>query len=419
VSLDVSHAPLDAFNPFDAALQEDPWAYYARLRREAPVHRDPNTGIYLVSTYALVVEVLKRPEVFSNRFGVSLQGRSGRNEEVEKIAKEGWPPVDTMLTADPPEQRRFRMLVNEAFKPRRVQALEPRMRALTDELIDGFVGDGRAEIRSRFAVLLPLTIIAEQLGVPHEDLGLFKKWSDGFVAQLSQMAGPEAQVEAAKLILEFQKYFAKTLAARAESPKDDIISDLVHARVEGERPLDTAECLSILQQLLVAGNETTASTICEGVRLLATHPDQLAKVVDDPARIPNLVEEVLRIATPTSNMWRVVKEDTELGGVAIPQGSMVLVRFASANRDEAMFPDPDRFDVDRQNAGEHIAFGQGIHFCLGAKLARRELACAFRRLTTRLPGLRLAPDAPPLRHTPSILLRGLEALEIEWDPDRG
>ncbi|MDJ0868580.1 MAG: cytochrome P450 [Myxococcota bacterium] len=407
------HDPRDLaeIDPFDPAVLEHPFDYYARLHREAPVFRHPKTGIYFVSSHALVSEALSQPEVFSNRFGPALGGRAAARAEVREIMAEGWPPVDTMLTADPPEQRRFRSLVNKAFTLRRVRSLAPRVEALCDELIDAFLPDGRVELRGAFAVPLPLTIISEQLGVPRAELPLFKRWSDGFVAQLGGMATPEQEIEAARLILEFQRYFAKTLEDRRASPQDDIISDLVHARVEGERPLDTAESLSILQQLLVAGNETTASTISEGMWLLVTHPEQLHQVAANLELVPNLVEEVLRLASPTANMWRVVRRDTELGGVAIPGGSIAVVRFAAANRDPAVFPEPERFDVERPNADEHLAFGHGIHHCLGAQLARCELQTALRKLIERLPDPRLAPNAT-LRHTPHVLLRGLEALPL-------
>jgi cytochrome P450 len=289
------------------------------------------------------------------------------------------------------------------------------MRALCDELIDSFIDRGRVEIRSEFAVPVPLTIIAEQLGVPSSDLDRFHRWSDGFVAQLGGMASPEEQKKARELIFEFQRYMAKIVADRRSEPRDDIISDMVNARVEGERPLDMAECLSILQQLLVAGNETTASTICEGMRLFAESPDQWQKVKRDPGLIPNAVEEILRHATPTSNMWRVCKQDTELGGVDIPKGSMVMIRYAAANRDESVFEDPDRFDIERANASAQIAFGYGIHYCLGAQLAKSELVKSIEGLSERLGAIRIDPDAPPLRHNPNILLRGLEALPLVFE----
>jgi cytochrome P450 len=407
--------PLHELTLFDPALLERPWDFYRRLRREAPVHRDPATGIFLVSTYPLVVEALRRHEIFSNRFAAAMASQLARSPKVKEVAERGWPPVDTMLTADPPEQKRFRSLVNKAFSRRRVDSMTPHIESLSDELIDGFAAEGRVELRSRFAVPLPLTLIAGQLGVPHEDLPRFKAWSDGFVAQLGQMAGPEEQVEAARLIVEFQHYFARVVEARREEPRDDIVSDLVHSREQGQRPLDMAETLSILQQLLVAGNETTASAICEGAWLLARSPDQQEKLRSTPALLPNAVEEVLRLATPTANMWRVAKSDTELGGVEIPGGAFVLLRYASANRDEAVFPDPERFDVERANASDQIAFGRGVHFCLGAELARRELQIALGKLLGRLTNLRLAAGAPAPRYTPHILLHGLESLDLEFD----
>jgi cytochrome P450 len=234
------------------------------------------------------------------------------------------------------------------------------------------------------------------------------------VAQLSGVASLPAQVEAARLIVEFQHYFAAKLEERRKEPHDDIVSDIVHAQVEGERPLDVTEMLSILQQLLVAGNETTASAIVEGVWLLIRHPDQLARVRREPALIPNLVEEVLRLATPTANMWRICTQDSEVAGTTIPAGSICMVRFAAANRDPAQFPDPDRFDVARANAAEHLAFGMGIHHCLGAALARKELDVAFRTLLARLDGFALDAKASAPRHRPNVLLWGFDSLPITF-----
>ena len=229
------------------------------------------------------------------------------------------------------------------------------------------------------------------------------------------MADAEAQKRSAQLILEFQHYFAARLEERRAEPQDDILSDLVHATVEDERSLDVAESLSILQQLLVAGNETTSAAITEGVWLLLQHPEQLALVREDPARIPNLVEEVLRLSSPTSNMWRVCTKDTEIEGVEIPAGAICMVRYAAANRDPRKFPDPDRFDITRANAEEHLAFGLGIHFCIGAQLARKEMVVGFRTLLERLDDVRLAPGATP-EHAPNVLLRGLTGLPIEFTP---
>ncbi len=421
-----SDRPLDSYNAFDPAVQENPWHYYALLRQEAPVYKDPTTGLFMVSTHGLVMDAIKNWEVFSNRFAAAMAPPDGQSAftgaggddaaEVESgLLARPLMPVDTMLTADPPAQKRYRSLVDKAFRLSRVRSLAPRIHELCTNLIDAFIDEGRVELRSAFAVPLPLSVIAEQLGVPAQDLPDFKKWSDGFVAQLGGMASPEEQERAKALIFEFQRYFAKIVASRRARPQDDIISDMVNAADERGIPLDMAESLSILQQLLVAGNETTASTICEGARLFAEHPEAWARIRQDPTLIPNAVEEILRLATPTANMWRIATETTSLGGVEIPKGSMVMLRFAAANRDEGVFEDPDRFDIDRKNANEHVAFGYGIHFCLGAQLARAELVKSLEALSRRIVTLRIPADAAPLEHTPNILLRGLKSLPLEFE----
>ena len=405
---------VQALHPFDPSVLSHPFEFDRALRRNAPVHRDATTGLFLVSTYEHVVEVLKDFETYSNKFIMAMGGGgAAADPEMAEIMKTGYPPVDTMLTADPPEHKRFRGLVNKAFTPRRVRAIAPRIEAISAELIDAFADRGQVELKAEFAGPLPLAVIADQLGVPRKDMARFRKWSDGFVAQLGGMADRETVLASQRLIVEFQHYFAERLDEVRRDPGENILSDLVRARLEGERPLDTAESLSILQQLLVAGNETTANAIAEGMLLLIQNPDQLAAVRAEPGLIPNLVEEVLRLSSPTQNMWRVVTRDTELAGVELPKGSMAMLRFGSANRDAAKFPDPDRFDVHRENAAEHVAFGHGIHFCIGAILARKEMEIAFRQLLERLEDLRLAPGAQ-LHYEPNMLLRGLESLKLEF-----
>jgi cytochrome P450 len=406
--------PLTDLHPFDPAILESPFAFYRRLHAEAPVHRDPHTKLVLVASHARVLEVLRQPEIFSNHFGRALMGRTQTPPEVAEIQAQGFPAVDTLLTADAPEHKRFRGLVNKAFTPRRVGVLEPGVRKIAEDLVDRFVGAGHCELISQFAVELPLTVIADQLGVPRRDLDRFKRWTDGFTTQLSGLASPESAKHAAREIVAFQHYFADRLEEAREAPRDDIISDLVRARLEGERPLDVPESLSILQQLLVAGHETTAAAIAEGVLLLLQNPDQLERVRSDPGLVPNLVEEVLRLAAPTQNMWRLVKRDCELSGVAIREGELVLISFGAANRDPAQFPDPEHFDVGRENAAEHVSFGHGTHFCIAAMLARKEMEVAFQTLLSRLRSVRLEPGFQP-SHKPSVLLRGLRELPLEFE----
>lgn len=406
--------PLSDYHPFDPAVIAEPFEFDRRLVDEAPVYRDPNTKLVLVSSHALVMEVLKRHEDFSSRFGQAMGGSNRQADEITEVMKDGYPTVDTMLTADPPEHKRFRGLVNKAFTPRRVAGIEAEMVKISEGLIDAFAPRGRFRALEDFGVPIPLNVIADQLGVPRQDLPMFRRFTEGFVAQLGGLASPEEQVEAARLIVEYQHYFAARLEEARANPREDIISDLVRARIEGERPLDTPESLSIIQQLLVAGHETTASTIAEGLLKFIEHPEVVEEVREDEALLANAIEEIIRLASPTQNMWRVTTRACELGGMEIDEGQFVFIRFGAANRDPAKFEDPDRFNIHRANAGEHLAFGHGIHFCIGAMLARKEMEVAFKSLLARVGSLRIAPGQE-IRHKPSMLLRAIDDFELEFD----
>ena len=324
----VLELPLEQTTPLSPEVLACPHQYNERLRAEAPVHRCPHTGIFFVSDYDTVCAIARDHATFSNKFGQAMRPMNEVDPEIAAIQAEGYAPVDTMLTEDPPIHRRYRGLVNQAFTARRVATLEPDIKRICNELIDNILAKGECEFFSEFAEPVPLIVIAEQLGVSLEDYELFKTWSDAFVAQLSGMASKDEQLHAARLIVEFQKYFAKRLEERKANPQDDIISDIVHAQFEDETPLNTEEMLSILQQLLVAGNETTASSIAEGVLLWIQYPDQFVKLKANPDLVDNLVEEVLRLSTPTANMWRVATKDTEIQGTPVPAGSMVQIRFS-------------------------------------------------------------------------------------------
>lgn len=412
---DVLTAPLNELTPMNPEVLACPHAFNERLRREAPVYQCPHTGITFVSDYQTITRIAKDHETFSNRFSTAMPTTETKvDPRIVEIQKKGYPPVDTMLTQDPPLHRRYRGMVNQAFTARRVATLEPYIEKLCHEIIDGFIDAGRCEFVVEFAERVPLTVIADQLGVPLSDYELFKTWSDAFVAQLSQMASPDEAVQAAELIYEYQQYFADKIEERRQNPQDDIISDIVHAQFENERPLDVAEMLSIIQQLLVAGNETTTHSIAEGILLLIQHPDQHARLKENPELIANFVEEVLRLATPTANMWRVATRDTEINGVPVKKGSMLQLRYSSANRDEDQFEAPQEFDVSRENARTNIAFGHGVHMCIGANLARKELETAFRVLLERLDNFELDCDESELDYPPNVLLRGLAKLPIRF-----
>jgi cytochrome P450 len=401
------------FDPLAPETVQNPYPFYAALRREVPVYRVSGAGFFIVSRYEDCLYVLRHPEVFSSRAGPGFRRHA---PELEEVMRQGYPPAEALLTSDPPQHTRYRKLVNKAFTPRRVASLEPTIRTIANELVDAFITDGEVELVRQFAVPLPLTVIADMLGVPRSDLPKFKRWSDDSVAPLGGLISLEREIECQRSIVEFQHYFAAALEERRTHPRDDLLTAILNARSDGEAPLSMSEMLTILQQLLVAGNETTTNLIASMMRLLLTHPDQLAKVQADRSLIPNMVEEALRLESPVQGLFRVATVDTEVGGVSIPAGSRLIVMYGSANRDEQVFRDPDQFDVTRENAGTHLAFGYGVHYCLGAALARLEASVAAEILLDRLPNVRLVPEKNRFTYTPSFILRGLQELHLAFDP---
>ncbi len=410
-------ASLADINPLAPETFECPFPFYEAMRRECPVYRVPGADFMIVSRFEDVLHVLRHPEIFSSKSGPGL--RSQPDEELLAIMRQGWMPVNTLLTNDPPAHSRYRALVNKAFSARRVASLEPSITAIATDLIDRFIDDRRVELVAQFAVPLPLTVIADALGVDRADMDRFKRWSDDSVAPLGGFLTREREIECARSIVEFQHYFAERLEERRTNPRDDILTDLLNAHIglEGEaaRPLTMAEMLSILQQLLVAGNETTTNLIASGMMLLARDPNLQAQLRREPERISNFVEEALRLESPVQGLFRQAVVDTEIGGTPVPAGTRLLLSYASANRDETRFSDADRVVLDREMPEDHLAFGRGIHFCLGAALARLEANVAFRLLLQRLDNIRTTEEND-FTHVPSVILRGLKALHLEFDP---
>jgi cytochrome P450 len=395
---------------------ECPYHYYQRVRDEAPVHQTP-LGFWAVSRYEDVMHMVRDPERFSSQ-SVSNRIVSPPPAEVIEIEKQGYKPVDTLLSNDPPSHTQFRTLVNKAFLPKRVAQLEDSIRTIANDLIDAFIDDGKVNLVEQFCIGVPLTVIADALGVDRKDMPKFKRWSDDSVAPLSGLLTPERQVECAKSRVEMQHYMAERVRERQANPKDDLLSDLVLARFDtGERAgegLTMEEMQSVIAQLLVAGNETTTNLIAMGVYHLVENPDQMAKVRANRDLIPNLVEEALRLEAPVQMLPRRTTTDVSIDGVDIPKGSLCMAMYGSANRDERKYPNPDAFDVERENARTHMAFGQGPHFCPGAALARSEARIAFELLLSRLDNIAFAPGVDPIDRELSMTLRGLTALHLTF-----
>jgi cytochrome P450 len=434
---------LDNFDLFDPAIQQCPHAYYAKMQQECPVFTTSVGGadLHMITRFDDINDVVRNPAAFSNRFDTS--GSNYNPELVERMAQlyrdeGGYERVGTMLTVDPPHHTRFRRLVSKAFTPRVIAALEPTVREITVRLIDEMLEvaerDGVVELVETFAVPLPVTVIAKALNVPDDRLADFKRWSDASVAGIGTNISIEQRLDAEREVIEFQKYFAGQLEQRRTEPQDDILTNLLNARVDreellaaeeaenpggevadlAEAPLTMPEMLSIIQQLLVAGNETTTKMLTEMVRLLAENPDQWQQLRHDPGRAPAVVEETLRLSTPTQGMFRIVKDDAEVADTEFKPGDRTVVMYSAANRDPSVFPDPDRFDPDRDNVGAHLAFGKGIHFCLGAALSRLEGKVAAEELAARLSTIELA-DGNEFAYHPSFMLRGLVSLDVKLE----
>jgi cytochrome P450 len=337
--------------------------------------------------------------------------------EIEAILAEGYDSPGTLLTVDHPIHTRNRKLVNLAFSAPRVNAIEQDMRAKSIELIEAMADKDECDFVEAFAIPLPVAMIAQQIGLDNDPKQV-KYWSDCAVDRFSQMVDRERELECAHSYVQYQKYMKSKIDDRRANGGNDLLTDLVEARIEGETPLTDEEIMSIMQQFMVAGNETTTSTLAGGLLQLIRNPAQMAKAKAaaggrDPKLLLNLVEETLRYETPSAGMWRVVKQDTELGGVAIPQGATLQLRYAAANRDPSKFPDPDNFDVERANARTHIAFGKGPHMCVGNMLSRKEVFVAFDELLNRLDNFAL-PDEQAIEILPNILLRGVTRLPITF-----
>lgn len=408
-----------AVSPFDPAVQRCPFGFYARLHAESPVYQDPQSGFWMITRYDLLKQAAADVATFSSHFDMRKPDPAAPHTPEETYMKEhGWLVQDFLSQADPPVHTRYRALVNRIFTPLRVKAMRPYVEALIDELIARFIDKGGCDFAREFAVPFPMTVIADQLGVPRADSGKFKFWSDTMISTLGLMLTPDEKLEAAKHIVEFHHYLAARFEEARRDRPDTIIGDLVATELDdpdsGPRPLSTMELLSISQQLLVAGNETTSSSLTKGMKLLCESPALADELRAEPSLIPNFVDEMLRFDSPVQNIFRQTTRAVEVGGVTIPERAIVLLTYGAANRDEAKFPHADRLDVRRQNAKMHVAFGSGIHHCVGAPLARANMVLAFEKLLAAIDDIRVDAAAPVPQYVPNIIVRGLDGLSITF-----
>lgn len=373
----------------------DPSADYAWLRENAPVYYSEEAGAWGLTRHADVSFAERNPEIFSSANGSRPVGR----------------PQPSMIDSDDPQHYRRRKLVSKGFTPRQVNAMEDHVREIVKTLIARMLAqpERKADLVRQFAAPLPMTMIGEMLGVDHDHLDQLQHWADVMV-MLSD--GGELSYKAGEAFTEYVEYTTKVIENRRANPDaTDLIGILVHAEIDGEK-LDFSELIGESLLLLVGGNETTRNVISGGLAQLMKHPDQMARLREDPSLIPTAVEECLRWVSPVVNMARTTTRDVELHGVTIPAGETVLLLYGAANRDTELFTEPETFDAFR-TPNNHIAFGSGPHFCLGSSLARLEIRVAFEEILKRLPDLSLEEGAE-LRHHPSSFIRGIAEMPVRY-----
>jgi len=392
------------------AFFSDPYPTYHRLRSEAPVYWSDALGGWVLTRYEDVVSILRRPELYSSTGRVSYLLRQlpeAARREVELLERHY---TLGLAHSDPPDHTRLRTLLSKAFTSRLIEARQPRIQALVDQLLDRVEGSGRMDIIHDLAYPLPATIIAEIIGAPAEDIDLFRQWAIG-INRLFESGGrvtPASVAAAQSSLVEMREYIGRLIIERRRRPGDDVLSHLVAAEQQADR-LSVAELVSTAVTLFVAGHETTTHLIGNGMLALLRQPDQLQKLKENPALISSAVEEMLRYDTAVQRGWRIAAGDIEIDGCRIKKGELVLPMLGAANRDPAQFPEPDRFDICRQD-NKHLGFGYGIHFCLGAPLARLETPIAINTLLRRFPNLRLETENLTWRQ--DIALRGLIELPV-------
>ena len=380
-----------AYNPLSPALRANPYSVYEELRLKDPVHRMRLQNAWVLTDYADVDMVLRDNRRFGN---------AGRDF--------GYIPQVSMLDLDPPEHTKIRGLVSHGFTPRSVAALEPRIRETVEGLLGNVEGKDQFDLIAELAFPLPVIVIAEMLGVPAEDREQFNEWSNIVSLIVDPLLDERQITQVQHAVDEVFSYFEAVAEERRRDPRDDLVSALVTAEVEGQR-LERDDLLVNLLLVLVAGNETTRNLIGNGTLALLRNPDQLQRLLDDPGLLNGAIDELLRFDSPVQLDSRIPREPVELRGKRIVPGQRVICILGAANRDPQAFPEADRLDVGRA-AGNHLAFGRGIHYCLGAPLARLEARVAFETLLPRLGSLRLAEEP---RYRDQVTLRGLESLWLE------
>ena len=401
---------------FDPGTQQDWYPSYDLLREHAPVWQMPGTNTFVLTRYDDIQYVLRRTDIFM-RGASEATPSSGASRVIKEIYEtKGW-PRQSMLGSNPPVHKKYRDIADPFFTPAGAEKRRGLITRIVDELIDAMVSRGECEFVRDFAIPLPVRVITIMMGFDEVDIPKLKMYSEAWVLPFRGGLSHDEEVYAGDKGVEFQHFIHATMHDKRAHPDDSVISYFVNeARFDGERPLTDAEVINMVDHLYIGGNETTTFALTSGLWLMLSDPELYATVRADPAKVKNFVEESLRCESPTMGMVRNARIDAEVGGVAIPKGASLHLRYAAANRDPAMFECPADFDVERANAPRHMAFSLGETHCTGAGLSRLEQNVAFAALVERLPNLRFTPGRNDFTHHPNVTLRALKQLWISWDP---
>ncbi|KHK90261.1 cytochrome P450 [Novosphingobium malaysiense] len=406
----------------DPDIQAHPHAFYAALRKGAPVHFDERLGSWLITRNEDIWTVQSDPVTFSVEHGYhDFQARGMQDEFRDILRREGGGYFPDAIMSDPPYHTRIRRLMERAFTAHRVKELEPRIRDKVVELLDSVAGRGSCDAVRDIAIPLTIRVIVEQLGLDHGMEEKISRWSVAVTAQIGAMQSREAMIENARQICELQHYLIGKMKARESEPGEDMISDIVHAEVTHDdgtvERLTFGEAVSLVRAMLIAGNDTTASAISNLFYLLATRPEVaelLHRALDDERLLNRFVEELLRMEPPTRALARATTREVTVNGVTLPAGAHMLLVYGSGNDDETVFASPREFNVERTNFPRHVTFGGGPHKCIGLALARMEIKVMAREIARRFADVQLAVPSGDITYMPTVATRTIEALPITF-----
>ena len=407
-------------NLFDPETQRCPYPAYQQLRDEAPVFECPATGMFVVTRYEDVRRVLTEPKTFVSAASLRQTGAELSEQQkavVDLFEREGWLPAPTLAGRDDPQHREMRAIFNQAFRPKVVAGLDPEVKDLAYELLDDFIDDGHCDFVRQFAIPLPLIIIGRQMGADPKDIWKIKEWTEAFFHRISMMLDPADELATVRKEIEAQHYFQPIFERLRKDPNNTLLSELVNTVIEEwGRPLTDNELhAEMMADTFVGGSETTTNALSAGVKLLIENPSVWDQLKSDPDKyVKVFIEEVLRLESPVQSLMRSTATEVELSGCVIPARKLVNVRYAAANRDERRFEEPEKLDLDRKRPGGHLAFGSGVHHCLGAPLARRELIWSFTALAEKVDEMWFAEGKNSFDYHPHYLLRSLKELHIEF-----